>query len=83
MFIDNAFKLLQVRRVKYFQVLQIVRGEEGKDGGTKGEVVPLVQPLVSHVPHLIYCQDYDVTTEGKTNSFGKLPVTNIYQCRQG
>ena len=47
--LDKAFMVLEVRRVQCSQLSQIVRSQQGKDVGSKGEVVPLVQPLVPHV----------------------------------
>ena len=38
-----------IRRAQYPQMLLTMRCQQGKNGFTKGEVVPLVQPLVPHV----------------------------------
>ena len=48
-FIFEAFVVFQVRRVKSCQLFQICRSQQGKNIGPKGEVVPVVQPLVPHV----------------------------------
>ena len=47
--IDRNLDFLHKGRVQHCQLFQIVRGQQEKDVGSKGEVVPLVQPLVPHV----------------------------------
>ena len=39
----------KIRRIKRCQQFQVVGCHQGKDVWSKGEVVPLVQPLVPHV----------------------------------
>ena len=46
---DGFLVFLQVRRIKICQKSQTLRCQQWKDVGSKGEVVPLVQPLVPHV----------------------------------
>ena len=45
----NIFVVLQIGRVKFGQLHQIVRCHQAKDGRSKGEIIPLVQPLIPHV----------------------------------
>ena len=40
---------LQVGTVKLSQLCQMFSFQQGKDGRSQGQVVPLVQPLVPHV----------------------------------
>ena len=48
-FVILLTKNSQERRIKSFQLSQTVGCHQGKDVWSKGEVVPLVQPLVPHV----------------------------------
>ena len=41
--------LCHVGRVKFCKLCQLVRGQHGKNGRSKGEVVPLIQPIEPHV----------------------------------
>ena len=47
--IDPSLEFLHIGGVDGFQLFQIVSCQQGKDVGSKGEVVPLVQPLIPHV----------------------------------
>ena len=47
--LNALFVVLQVGRVKSFQLFQLFRCHQAKDGGSQREVVPLVQPFVPHV----------------------------------
>ena len=44
----NLFIYL-IWRPSHFQKLEVVTSHQGKNGFSKGEIVPLVQPLVPHV----------------------------------
>ena len=46
-------EVLQKRRIKGLQLSQTISCHQGQDVWSKGEVVPLVQPLVPHV----YCSE--------------------------
>ena len=47
--IEISVVLHQIGRIKFGEFQQIVRRHQTNDGRSKGEVVPLVQPLIPHV----------------------------------
>ena len=49
MLVDNLFAILKEGRIKSFQLSQSVSSHHWNDVWSKGEVVPLVKPLVPHV----------------------------------